>query len=139
VVLHVCGAYEFARAAADGGAGMRPLVSRPAAWLGRTVLLPALLASGRFPRGAAAPAEVAPDLAEAARVTPAAAAERLARAAAAAAGALRRAAAERPSARVRHAYFGPLAPLDALRLVSAHTRHHARALEALAGAGRAPA
>jgi hypothetical protein len=30
--------------------------------------------------------------------------------------------------RVQHACFGPLTPRATLRLLSAHTRHHARAL-----------
>jgi hypothetical protein len=39
-------------------------------------------------------------------------------------------AAGRSSPRVVHAYFGAIAPRRALRLLSAHTRHHARGLEA---------
>jgi hypothetical protein len=133
VVLHVCGAYEFVRDAAAGGAGMRLLVSRPAAWLGRTVVLPALLASGRFPRGAAAPREVVPDLAEAARVTPDAAAERLARAAAAAAAALRRAAAERPATRGAARL---LRPAHTARRAAARQRPHAPPRAGAGGARR---
>jgi hypothetical protein len=141
VVLHVCRAYEVGRAAADGGPGMRPLAAPAAAWLARTVVLPAMLATGRFPRGVAAPEEVVPDLGDAERVTFDTAAARLTATSGAAAAALRRAAAERPRLRVAHAYFGPLAPLTALRLLSAHTRHHARGLAAPGppgGAGAPP-
>lgn len=129
MVLHVAQAYELGRDAAGGdGAGMRLRVPPLLAWASRTFLLPAMLASRRFPRNAPAPREVRPDIAAAERVTPAEAAARLARAAADAAKELRLAADRRPMPRVSHAYFGPLTPLATLRLLSAHTRHHALGL-----------
>lgn len=124
LVLHVCLAYEFGRDAASGRASMRLRVTAPVAWLSRTVFLPASLALGRFPRGARAPVEVRPDLDQARRLSMGAGLERLTRAGAEAASALRRAAIERPQLRVVHAYFGPVTPLTALRVLSAHTRHH---------------
>ena len=128
VVLHVCQSYELGRDSVAGGPGMRLRVAPPVAWFSRTLLLPVILATKRFPLGATAPAEVVPDTAEARLLLPDAAAARLQRVSKQAAVALRRAAGERPAPRLTHAYFGALNPLAALRLLSAHTRHHARRL-----------
>ena len=128
VALHLCKAYEMGRDAMAGGPGMRLRVSKSYSWLLRTFLLPVVLASSRFPRGVRAPREVAPDLEEAKRLTPNAAAERLKRAADETVAAMRRAGHDRSAPSMTHAYFGPLAPYAALRLLSAHTRHHTRAL-----------
>lgn len=95
VALHVCRAYEMARDAMAGGPSMRLRVSKPYSWLLRTLLLPAMLATKRFPRGARVPREVAPDLEEAKQLTPAAAAGRLTRVAHEAAAAMRRAGRDR--------------------------------------------
>lgn len=107
---------------------MRLLVPRRMSWLLRTVMLPVVLATSKFPRGVRAPKEVAPDLEEAEKLTPEIAAARLARAADAASAAVRRVAQERGAPSFTHAYFGRLSPYTALRLLSAHTRHHSRAL-----------
>jgi hypothetical protein len=128
VALHVCRAYELGAGAAAGGPGMRLLVSPSVAWLSRTLLLPVLLATGRFPHGASSPSEVLPDLALAGQLQPTEVVSRVRRAADEAAIALREAGSARPHLRVTHAYFGPLTPRATLRLLSAHTRHHARAL-----------
>ena len=127
VALHVCRAYELGQNAMAGGPGMRLRVSKPYAWLLRTVLLPLILATKRFPRGARAPREVAPDLEEANLLTPHAAAARLRSGADEAAAAFRQAR-DRTAPLMTHAYFGPLTPYVALRMLSAHTRHHARTL-----------
>lgn len=128
VALHVCRTYELGRDAAAGGQSMALQVAPPLAWLSRTLLLPLLLATERFPHGARAPAEVVPDLAAAMHLTTVDAAARLRRAATEAAAGLRQAARERSTLRVTHAYFGPLTPLATLRFLSAHTRHHTRGL-----------
>ena len=128
VVLHVCLAYELGRDAVVRGASMRLRVAPSAAWLSRTLLLPVLLATKRFPRGARAPSEVVPNDDEARQLSRDVAIARLQRAAAEAAATLRRAAGERSTPRVMHAYFGALTPYTTLRLLSAHTRHHARGL-----------
>jgi hypothetical protein len=128
VALHVCEAYALGIDAAAGGPGMRLRVAPGTAWLSRTLLLPVLLATKHFPRGAAAPREVLPDLALAEQLAIPDAVERVRTAADEAALALRQASRERPKLRVAHAYFGPLTPRATLRLLSAHTRHHARAL-----------
>ena len=128
VALHVCRAYELGQNAMAGGAGMRLRVSKPYAWLLRTLLLPLILATKRFPRGVTAPGEVAPDLQEARLLTPDAAAVRLKRVADEAIAAFRQAGRDRSTQLVTHAYFGPLTPYTALRMLSAHTRHHTRTL-----------
>ncbi len=115
---------------------MRLRVSQPVALFSRIVILPVILTFKRFPRGARAPSEVAPDAAEARLLMPEEAATRLRRVADEAAAALRRAAAERPAPSMTHAYFGALSPYAALRLLSAHTRHHARALADATGVAR---
>jgi hypothetical protein len=137
VALHVCRVYELGRDAMTGGQSMRLKISQPAAWFLRTLMLPAIFATKRFPRGAPAPVEVAPDAAEARLLMQDAAATRLQRVADQAAAALRRAAAERAAVSFTHAYFGRLAPHATLRLLSAHTRHHARGLTHQAAVARA--
>ena len=130
VALHVCISYELGRDAANGVRSMRLRSAPPIAWLSRTLLLPLMFATKRFPRNAPAPREVRPDLDEAARLGQPAIAARLGESAAAAAAALRDADGRRPTTRFTHAYFGSLSPLATLRLLSAHTRHHARRLAA---------
>jgi hypothetical protein len=128
VALHICAAYELGRDAAHGGAGMRLRVTPRRAWVLRSVLLPLILLSRRFPRGVPAPREVAPDEAVSGRLSLEAAMARLEQSASDAAAELRRVSDQNPDVRVTHAYFGPLPPRAALRLLSAHTRHHARGL-----------
>lgn len=111
-----------------GGPSMRLRVSNRYSWLLRTLMLPVILATKRFPGGVRAPREVAPDLEEAKLLAPDAAATRLKRAADEAAAAFRQADRGRSAPLMTHAYFGPLTPYTALRMLSAHTRHHARAL-----------
>jgi hypothetical protein len=132
VVLHVCRAYELGRDAAAGGASMRLKVSPSAALISRMLILPVVLATHCFPRGARSPREVVPDAAEASLLLRDAAVRRLHDAAEQAAEELRSAAVRRPVPRVTHAYFGPLAPLATLRLLTAHTVHHARDLTGMA-------
>lgn len=124
LALHVADSYAFGREAAFGRAAMRRRTPAPVAWFARTVLLPRLLASETFPRGARAPDEVVPDPHAAASLDQAEMRVRLERVAAEAVDALQEAARTRPRVRITHAYFGPLRPLLAMRLLSAHTRHH---------------
>ena len=70
--LHVVIAYEMgsgAVAAPSGEGGMQMLVSPARAWLSRWLLLPLILMTKWFPRGAKAPAEVVPSFPEAATLT----------------------------------------------------------------------
>ena len=119
--LHIGQAYEFGRNAALYGEEMRLRVPPLAAWIARYTVLPISLATKRFPRGARAPREVRPDEAFALTLTPTECAARLLVRADEAVGALH---AADSSLRVQHAYFGPLPALTALRVLSAHTRHH---------------
>lgn len=128
VALHICRAYELGQNAMAGGGSMRLRVSKPYAWLLRTLMLPVILATQRFPRGVRVPREVAPDLEEAKLLTQDAARARLKRVADEAAAAFRQAGRDRSAPSMTHAYFGALTPYTALRMLSAHTRHHARAL-----------
>jgi hypothetical protein len=91
VVLHVCRAYELGRDAAAGGPGMRLKVSPSAARISRMLILPAVLATHRFPRGARSPREIFPDVAEASLLLPDVASRRLGDAAKQAAEELRQA------------------------------------------------
>jgi hypothetical protein len=134
VALHLCHAYELACDTAAGAPGMRMLVTRRKAWALRTLLLPVILSTGRFPQGVPAPEEVIPDRTVSNRLTRDDTLARLERAAQGGAEGLESAAEERPTTRVMHAYFGALTPLTALRLLSAHTRHHARGLARQSGA-----
>lgn len=106
---------------------MRLRVSKRYAWFLRTFVLPLILATKRFPP-ATAPREVRPNADEAEKLTADAAAIRLRRAADNAVTAFRGAGGKGTSPLMNHAYFGPLDPYTALRLLSAHTRHHTRAL-----------
>lgn len=130
LALHVIVAYELGVGVARGEPGMQLRVPRWRAWLLRTVALPRIVASRRFPRNATSPREVRPDAAEAAALTPAAAVARLEATAEAARQVLRTAG---PEAGMVHAYFGRLSPLQTLRLLSAHTRHHTLGLRARGG------
>jgi len=123
-VLHIERSYALGREAILSGATMRPRASRPVAWLARIILLPLMTRTRRFPRGAKAPREVRPDADEARTVDREALSVRLQAAAADALRELRtRAADDRPC--FTHAYFGPLSAYQTLRMLSAHTRHHA--------------
>lgn len=128
---HVLLAYELGLAALREGAVMKLRVSPLQARIARWLLLPFLLISGKFPKGAAAPREVRPPSAEAHALSRPDLIERLQRVAAEVAREVRATDARRPPVRVVHAYFGALRPLPALRLMSAHTMHHARHLALL--------
>lgn len=135
LTLHVADSYRFGRDAASGGPGMRLLAPRPVAFVSRHLVLPIMLALKRFPREAPAPAEVRPDAIAAHAQPRDTLLARLERDAADALQAL-----QQPHAsRVRHAYFGSLSPYWALRLLTAHTRHHTTGLrERLTGGGVPP-
>jgi hypothetical protein len=123
--LHVALAYEVAVASIEGGPGMELRVTPVRASLLRWIFLPRLLHTGNFPRAVPAPREIRPSHAYAVTLSPPDVAARLRNSAEAAVNALRTAFVQRPPIKVSHAYFGPLRPLKALRLLSVHTRHHA--------------
>ena len=126
--MHVCRAYELGRDSAAGGPGMRLLVRPRRAWALRTLLLPVILSTGRFPRGVPAPREIVPHPIASEQLSREGLLASLALIAQQAVDGLRIAAEQRPHHRMMHAYFGALTPLVALRLLSAHTQHHARRL-----------
>ena len=130
--LHVALSYEFGIAAAGGGPGMRLRVGPAAAWISRELLLRIFLRAGVFPRGAVSPREVRPSNAEARLMTIASLCARLESAAAQSVQALRLANERNPAVTIVHAYFGPLPPLTIVRLLTVHTRHHARHLSSYA-------
>lgn len=130
LTLHVADAYRFGYDAASGGTGMRLRVPRVVAFISRNVVFPVMLWRKTFPREAPAPSEVRPDLALAPTLTRKELIERLVHEASRAITAL-----QQPHAtRVTHAYFGSLSPHQALRLLTAHTRHHTIGLRDRLGA-----
>lgn len=125
---HVTVTYAYGRDATTTGIGMRLLIPRPLAWVARTFILPRMLTSKRFPRGAKAPAEVRPVLANSASLTKERAKAELIARAAESLAAFDLAVLERPQMTVTHAYFGPLPLIQTLRMLSAHTLHHAQGM-----------
>jgi hypothetical protein len=129
VALHIVRAYEFGHAALTRGTPMEMRLSPFQAWFLRTFIMPVVLVTDLFPSGADAPAEVAPDAGESASLLLDEAIVRVRSAAGLAAAAIADAARAQSSVYITHAYFGRLPGLTAFRFVSAHTRHHARALD----------
>ena len=127
VALHLVDAYELGSRAAIGGASMRLVVPPWRAWILRKALLPILIMRGRFPR-ARAPREVRPNVDAALALTRPAATERLRASAQEAAAAFHAAERMPDHQRFVHAYFGPVSPYQALRMLTAHTQHHTRTL-----------
>ena len=127
-VMHIRLAYSFGVDAVASGAAMRLVVPPFVAWFAGHVLLLLVFCTQRFPRGAVAPPEVRPSPCDALGLTPRDASAQLAVIATHAAAALHTADRDRPSVRVDHTYFGALPPCTALRLLSAHTRHHTAAI-----------
>ena len=125
--LHVAMAYEAGIRACSGGTAMKLVTSPAVAWASRNVLLPLILRLRIFPPNAPAPREVRPDAALAAGIPQDEMEARLRETAERAVRELREADGRQPPLRVMHAYFGPLTPLVAMRVLVAHTRHHARA------------
>jgi hypothetical protein len=132
VAVHVAKAYEFGHDALTRGTAMKMRVTPFQAWLLRTFVMPVVLATDRFPSGADAPLEVLPDAAESASLSLEQAILRVERSAGIAAAAIADVARRQASVSITHAYFGRLPGLTAFRFVSAHTRHHTRAIERFA-------
>lgn len=124
LAVHVVDAYAMGRDAPRGVPSMRLRVSPFAALVSRTILFPLMLWTKRFPREAPVPRELRPDPERAAALSQERAIELLRITAAEAYESLRDASRTQPAFRFTHAYFGPLTALEAVRLLSAHTRHH---------------
>lgn len=128
MVLHIEQSYLLGVSAITGGPGMQsrrhPLVS----WFGRTVMLPLMSLTRRFPKGVPAPREVRPDAEAAHAASRDALTARVQSAATAMLVALREAVQSGRAVRMTHAYLGALDAYQTLRLLNAHTRHHATLL-----------
>lgn len=125
VTQHVLLLYQNVRRELSGGASMAPRVSRGWQRLLRWVLLPHILFHRSIPLRARAPRETRPGpiAADQEMLLAELDAEACAFVQEAAAAAVR----GRPS--VDHPYFGPIAPLRALRFFGIHTEHHRRQIE----------
>ena len=128
VTSHVSQAYRVLRAELGGEVGMRTLGSRFQRLVLRHTILPRLLTGRPFPPGVRAPRETRPrDVVEdpdtALATLGTLAAEFTEELTARAAGG---------TVRLTHAYFGSLSPEQGIKLLTVHTRHHARQLTAVA-------
>ncbi len=128
VLLHIEQSYRLGDDALRGGAGMRVRTSPLIAWLSRTLLLPLITLTRRFPRNAPAPREIIPDAAEAHAIPRVELTVRVQAAATQALATLRQAVQDGRAVKVSHAYMGALSPYQTLRLLNGHTRHHAKLL-----------
>ncbi|MBA3854375.1 MAG: hypothetical protein C0503_08170 [Gemmatimonas sp.] len=128
VLLHIEQSYRLGDDALRGGPGMRVLAPSIAAWFGRNLMLPMMTLTGRFPRNAPAPREVRPDAVTAHAIARIELTTRVQAAATQSLATLREVLASGRRARVTHAYFGALTPYQTLRILNAHTRHHAKLL-----------
>ena len=141
LVEHVALAYEQAAAELRGDAAGRTTTSPLRRRLLRWLLLPTILGTGRLPAGAPAPRVLRPR-GEPVPDAPAPDQEALVARFHAAAARLADAVAdaERASARrlVAHPYFGALSARTTWRLLTIHTRHHARHLAHDAADARRP-
>jgi hypothetical protein len=123
ITTHLSESYQVLRGELAGRPGMQLRLSRLQRWVLRHTMLPRILASGKFPAAARAPKETRPREVQVD-----------------AAGALHRLSTEadafvqelsdpsRRGARLTHAYFGAMSAQQSLRMVTVHTRHHARQL-----------
>jgi hypothetical protein len=118
VTAHLRLALEALAGELSGGESMRLIPSPWRARVYRWVILPRILATGRFPR-ARAPRETRPS------GTPLPREESLARLRAAA-DAVDRLCAGTGARRVTHPYFGRVRVVDMLRIFARHTAHHER-------------
>ena len=128
MVLHIEQSYLLGANALRGGPGMQLRRSPLVSWLSRIVMLPLMSLTKRFPKGVPAPREVRPDAAVAHAVSREALTARVQSAATAMLAALRESLASNSRVRVTHAYLGALDSYQTLRLLNAHTRHHAELL-----------
>lgn len=124
-VEHITLAHELLAQQLAGGPAMRVVVHGWRRLALRWVVLPWILRTGRFPRGARAPREARPSAAPAARR---ALIERLEAAVTAVGGDLGRSGDPGFSRRLDHPYFGAMSVAHAVRLSAVHTRHHLASL-----------
>jgi hypothetical protein len=128
MALHIEQSYLLGIDALRGGPGMQLRRPRLLSWLGRTLMLPLMSLTRRFPRGVPSPPEVRPDAALAHAASREELTARVQSAATAMLTALREAVDDSRAARVTHAYLGSLDAYQTLQLLNAHTMHHATLL-----------
>lgn len=128
MLLHIEQSYLLCADALRGGPGMLPRRSALVSWLGRVVMLPLMRLTGRFPKGVPAPREVRPDADLAHGLRRETLTARVQTAATGALTQLREAIESKREVRITHAYLGALDAYQTLRLLNAHTRHHANLL-----------
>jgi len=124
ITAHVTEVYGVVRREVAGGVGMQVRGSPFRRWLLRYTVLPLLLRGGSFPPGARAPVETRPVTVLADQAAAVAALEQ-------GASQFMVELANRQMAGpvwLTHAYFGRAPALYGLRLITVHTRHHARQL-----------
>jgi hypothetical protein len=128
VVEHLRLSYALVPTSPTDSGGMAVERSAAVAWITRNLVLRAALAMGVFPAGGRAPRAVQPDRVHAATRTREEALGTLRTEADRAVAILIAAARRRERMTITHAYFGAMSPLLTLRVLTAHTRHHARRL-----------
>lgn len=128
MVLHVEQSYLICVDALRGGPGMQVRRSGLMSWFGRVAMLPLMTLTGRFPKGIPSPRELRPDADRAHSFRRVTLSARVQSAATSALSELRVAVDNSHRVRVKHAYLGELDAYQTLRLLNAHTRHHAQLL-----------
>jgi hypothetical protein len=120
-IEHVVLSHELFLAQLDGGPAMRVITSGWRRIALQRVLLPYILVTGRFPRGARAPRESRPIETRGSRDVLVLRLERAVRGVIAAVQRDERAGTRR---RLSHPYFGMMTVSEVVRLSTLHTRHH---------------
>jgi hypothetical protein len=126
ITSHLTESYQVLHSELRGSPGMRLLGSPLQRWILRVRTMPRILSGSPFPPGVRAPKETRP------RVVEADPEKALALLSSRAEMFVQELTEQRAHGRVRvsHAYFGLLSAEDGMRLVTVHTRHHARQLDA---------
>lgn len=128
MLLHIEQSYLLCADALRGGPGMLPRRSALVGWLSRAAILPLMRLTGRFPKNVPAPRELRPDANLAHSPHREALTARVQAAATVALAQLRAAVDTKRHVRLSHAYLGSLDAYQTLRLLNAHTQHHAHLL-----------
>jgi DinB superfamily len=126
ITSHLSESYQVLHSELRGGSGMRLLGSPLRRWILHVTIMPRLLSGSPFPPGVRAPKETRPLVVE---PNPEKALEVLSARAEIFVQELTDQLAHR-RVRLSHAYFGLLSAEEGIRLVTVHTLHHARQLDA---------
>ena len=128
IAQHILLTYQMAEDAPTSGNSMRMRATSASAWLSRTLLLPILVRTKMFPRGAPSPPELDPKGRTLVVGDQEGLVREISHTAGRAADGLERASKRQPQPLVTHTYFGPLRPLETIQLLTVHTRHHTEQL-----------